>query len=369
MKMLSLFLLISSLGACTLKDAGGKADELTMLVGTYTDGTSKGIYTFRFDQQTGSSSALDSVELPNPSYLTVSDNRKFVYAVSEMNDNTAALNTLAFNPESGSLRLVGKQLTHGADPCYVVANDRMVLTANYSGGSLSVFPLNADGTTAPADTLFHGQATGPDKIRQITPHIHCTAFSPDGDYVFATDFSADRILRFAVTSKGLSATPEDTAIPVKPDSGPRHLTFAPDGKHAYAIGELSGEITAFAYADGNLTTLQTIAADTTGARGSADIHVSPDGKFLYASNRLKAERRRDSHLRHTPAGRHARAHRLSTDRHTPAQLQHHAEWQIPACGLQGQQCDSSLRARLAKRQAERHASRHPHGQACLHRVR
>ena len=287
MKMLSLFLLISSLGACTLKDAGGKADELTMLVGTYTDGTSKGIYTFRFDQQTGSSSALDSVELPNPSYLTVSDNRKFVYAVSEMNNNTAALNALAFNPESGSLRLVGKQLTHGADPCYVVANDRMVLTANYSGGSLSVFPLNADGTTAPADTLFHGQATGPDKIRQITPHIHCAAFSPDGDYVFATDFSADRILRFAVTSKGLSATPEDTAIPVKPDSGPRHLTFAPDGKHAYAIGELSGEITAFAYADGNLTTLQTIAADTTGARGSADIHVSPDGKFLYASNRLK----------------------------------------------------------------------------------
>ena len=289
MKALLFLLPTLCIGACAPKVAAPHNDELTLLVGTYTYGTSKGIYSFCFNQQTGESEPLDSVALTNPSFLTVSDDRQRVYAVSETNDSTAALHTLALNPEDGSLRLLNKQLTQGTDPCHVAVNPNMVLTANYSGGSLSVFPLREDGTAAPVDTLFHGQATGPDTVRQNEPHVHCSAFSPDGKSVFVTDFSADRILQFAVTPNGLIAHSTNPAIPVKPDTGPRHITFAPDGKHAYVIGELSGEVTAFAYADGQLDTVQTIAADTTHARGSADIHVSPDGKFLYASNRLKED--------------------------------------------------------------------------------
>lgn len=289
MKALLYFLPALCIGASAPQVADTHADELNLLVGTYTHGTSKGIYTFRFNQQTGENRPLDSLTLPHPSFLTVSEDGRRVYAVSEMNDHTAALHTMAFNPTDGSLRLLDKQWTRGTEPCHVVANQKMVLTANYGGGSLSVFPLRADGTAAPADTLFYGEATGPDKARQLTPHIHCAMFSPDGKYVFATDFSADRILRFTVTPHGPAPLSSPTAIAIKPDSGPRHLTFAPDGKHAYLISELSGEITVFAYADGRLTALQSIAADTTGARGSADIHVSPDGKFLYASNRLKED--------------------------------------------------------------------------------
>ena len=287
MKTLPLLLLACSIGSCTTRPSAGGADDLALLVGTYTDGNSRGIYSFHFDGNSGESRLLDSVALPNPSFLTVSDDRKHVYAVSEMNDSTAALNLLDFNPSDGSLRLLDRRPTFGADPCHVATNGRLVLTANYSGGSLSVFPLQADGAMTPADALFHGTTGGPDSIRQIVPHVHCTVFSPEGKFLFATDFSADRLLRFDVTAQGLTPSPDSTFVAVEPDSGPRHLTFAPDGRHAYLIGELSGRVTAFAYEAGRLTPIQTIAADTTGARGSADIHVSPDGRFLYASNRLR----------------------------------------------------------------------------------
>ena len=177
----------------------------------------------------------------------------------------------------------------GADPCYVATNGKEVLTANYSGGSMSIFPLKKNGSLEPVDTLFEGSTGGPDTERQATPHVHCTVFSPDGKYIFATDFSADRILRFVIHPKSIIPHPSAEAIDVDPNSGPRHLTFSPNGKYAYLISELSGNITAFSYLDGKLEKIQTIAADTLRARGSADIHLSPDGKYLYASNRLKGD--------------------------------------------------------------------------------
>ena len=137
------------------KGTNGDQDELAMLIGTYTNGSSKGIYTFRFNQETGTAVPLSSAALPNPSYLVPSEDGEFVYAVSEMNDSTAALSSLAFDRETGELRLLNTVPTFGADPCYVATNGREVLTANYSGGTMSVFPLQKDGTLAPADTLCH----------------------------------------------------------------------------------------------------------------------------------------------------------------------------------------------------------------------
>lgn len=286
-----LFLMLGlATAACSPRKAGktdNGNDELTMLVGTYTDGESKGIYTFRFNQSTGNATVLSSIEVPNPSYLVPSEDGRFVYAVSEMNNRTAALNAFSFDKATGQLRLLNRQLTMGADPCYVSTNGKEVLTANYSGGSMSVFPLKKDGSLEPADSLFEGSTGGPDANRQATPHVHCAVFSPDGNYIFATDFSADRILRFVMHPKSLIPHPSAEAIEVEPDFGPRHLTFSPNGKYAYLIGELSGNIVAFSYLEGKLEKIQTISADTLRARGSADIHLSPDGKYLYASNRLK----------------------------------------------------------------------------------
>ena len=279
-----------SITACVPKKAAGESqDERVMLVGTYTNGTSKGIYTFRFNQETGVAVPLDSIELPNPSYLVPSGDGKLIYAVSETNDSRAALNTLSLNQSTGGLRLLNTELTHGADPCYVATNGKAVLTANYSGGSMSVFSLRANGVPAAMDTLFEGSATGPDALRQATPHLHCTVYSPDGKYIFATDFSADRILRYVLPADGIIPRLSTESTAIEPGSGPRHLTFSPDGRHAYLITELSGKVLAFRYEDGHLEQIQAIVADTVSARGSADIHLSPDGKYLYASNRLKED--------------------------------------------------------------------------------
>lgn len=271
------------------KESGDNQAELAMLVGTYTSGSSKGIYTFRFNQETGATVALTSAALPNPSYLVPSADGKLVYAVNEMNDSTAALSALSFDRKTGELRLLNTVPTFGEDPCYVATNGREVLTANYSGGTMSVFPLRKDGTPASVDTLFQGSATGPDALRQATPHIHCAVFSPDGKYIFATDFSADRILRFVLHPDDPIPHLSLEAVNIEADSGPRHLTFSPDGKYVYLITELSGKVIAFSYNDGQLEQIQTITADTVAARGSADIHLSPDGKYLYASNRLKED--------------------------------------------------------------------------------
>lgn len=292
MKSLLYFMLGLTIMGCSPRKAdkaNSQSNELTMLVGTYTDGSSKGIYTFRINQTTGKTVTLSMVEVDNPSYLAPSADGRYVYAVSEMHDTTAAINAFSLNKESGKLLLLNRRPTMGADPCYVATNGNSVLTANYSGGSMSVFPLEKDGSVGVVDTLFEGSTGGPDIDRQATPHVHCAMFSPDGKYIFATDFSADRILRFALHPKSTTPHLSAEAIEVEPNSGPRHLTFSPNGKHAYLISELSGNITAFGYEDGKLNIIQTIAADTLRARGSADIHLSPDGKYLYASNRLKGD--------------------------------------------------------------------------------
>lgn len=279
------FALISLTGCAT----GDRKEQgwLTMLAGTYTDGGSHGIYSFRFNQETGDCEALDSLEMKNPSYFTLSTDGKLVYVVSETNDEQASLNTIGLNAQNGSMKLLNSIPTQGADPCYVATNGQIAVTANYSGGSMSVFCLKQDGEATALDTLFLGDTGGPDLTRQDTPHVHCTIFTPDSQYVLATDFSADRILTYQLTEGGLADN--GIAAIVSADSGPRHLVFSDDGRFAYLMSELSGKVTVFSYSDGRLEQLQEIVSDSVGARGGADIHLSPDGRFLYSSNRLKAE--------------------------------------------------------------------------------
>lgn len=229
---------------------------------------------------------LDSLQLQNPSYLTISDNGKLAYAVSETNNEKAALNVIRLS-KNGGMKLLNTEVTAGADPCYVASNGSVAVTANYSGGSMSVFNLNSQGEKAALGTRFLGATGGPDRSRQEVPHVHCACFTPDGGYILATDFSADRILSFRL--KGQKVVANGVAATVSADSGPRHLVFSRDGRFAYLMSELSGKVTVFAYAQGRLKQLQEITSDSVGARGGADVHLSPDGKFLYASNRLKAE--------------------------------------------------------------------------------
>ena len=262
-------------------------EKVMMLVGTYTDSGSKGIYSYYFNQKTGETEALNSLALKNPSYLTISRDGRLVYSVSETNDERASLNTIRLNPKTGEMQLLHSVVVMGGDPCYVATNGKTVLTANYSGGSMSVFSLNQQGTRSELVTRFLGTTGGPDLTRQDMPHVHCACFTPDGKYALATDFSADRILSYRLMGQKVVAN--GIASSVSADSGPRHLIFSKDGRFAYLMSELSGKVTVFRYAEGRLERLQEIVSDSVEARGGADIHLSPDGRFLYSSNRLKAE--------------------------------------------------------------------------------
>lgn len=263
------------------------SDELTMIVGTYTGGTSKGLYSFRFDQHTGTATPLSHTEIKNPSYFTVSNDGKQIYAVSELGEQEAAVTAFDFDATQGTFKRRNTERTFGADPCNITTNGQVVVTANYSGGNVSIFPLRKDGTLEPMSTIEQFKGKGMDPKRQTKPHLHCVIFSPDGKYLFANDLGTDHIYRFDHLTH-LKLNPSAT-LTLKAGSGPRHLTFAPNGKQAYLINELSGTVVVFDYKKGKLTPKQEIAADTVNAQGSADIHVSPDGAFLYASNRLKAD--------------------------------------------------------------------------------
>ncbi len=261
-------------------------ESVTMLVGSYTYGGSRGIYSYRFNQVTGEAEALDSLAMTNPSYLTIAADGRLVYAVSETNDASASLNVIRLNKDGG-MQLLDTKPTEGGAPCYVATRGQTALTANYSGGSMSVFSLSQNGTKAELTTRFLGAIGGPDLTRQQVPHVHCACFAPDGQYALATDFSADRILSYRLTAQGVIAN--GVAADVSSDSGPRHLVFSNDGHFAYLMSELSGKVTVFRYKEGRLQRLQEIVSDSVGARGGADVHLSPDGKFLYSSNRLQAE--------------------------------------------------------------------------------
>lgn len=287
---LLLISMLSSACTSTKRNNSSNEAELTMLVGTYTspDG-SKGIYTYRFNEEDGSYVPLEVAETSNPSYLALSEDGRYVYAVNENEGDDAAVTAFALNKEDGSLKLLNARKTVGGAPCYIMTDGKRVATANYSGGNISVLPIRYDGSLDTLHALYEGGVGGTDMSRQTDAHVHCVHLSPDSNYLFATDFSADRILKYAINSKDEKLFPSADTIQLAPESGPRHLIFSKNGKYAYLINELSGMVDVFNYNDGRLTAVQHVVADTLAARGSADIQLSPDGRYLYASNRVKGD--------------------------------------------------------------------------------
>ncbi|MGF6723938.1 6-phosphogluconolactonase [Paraburkholderia sp. GAS41] len=275
-----------------------------MIVGTYTGGKSEGIYVYRFDTKTGEATPVSVAKTVNPSYLVVSSDRRHVYSVNELpGDNGPAsqrggISAFGFDRVSGQLTFLNKVSAEGNDPCYlkISPDGKYLLTANYSvaadpGGSFAVFPLQADGQVGQAVLTVHHEGGGPVKGRQDNSHVHSTVFSPDGQYLFAQDLGADKLYSYRYTpdgSRGLFGPTEWRYTDVKAGSGPRHLVFGPDGKYAYLTSELAATVSTFRYDDGKLTLLQVSPLTEPGFKGqvgAAAIHLSPDGRFLYATNR------------------------------------------------------------------------------------
>lgn len=273
------------------------SDPLYMLVGSYGPADQEGIKVYKFNQATGEGQYVSGVKgISNPSYQTVSKDGKRVYSVGEDDGGTACANALTFDAATGTLTLINSQPTQGATPCHIALSpeEDYVVTANYNGSNISLFPLDEEGRLKPGQTIgFEG--SGPDKERQAIPHLHFVYFTPDNHYLLANGLGTDRIHRFPLNTrqKGSNTPLVDrqraSDIRLTPGSGPRHAVFSADGRFAYLITELSGEVMAFTYDGDSLSLMQTIQADRLDARGSADIHLSPDGRFLYASNRLKGD--------------------------------------------------------------------------------
>lgn len=274
-----------------------KGKEYHLIIGTYSNADkSNGIHVYRFNSQTGEfSTTLPPTVQANASYLAISKDRKNLYAVSEAGQGNGSVNAYAFDPSSGKLTFLNSVNSEGDHPCYVSVDDKkkFVFVGNYSGGNLLSVPIKADGSLGTDVQNIKHEGSSVVKDRQEKPHVHSVVLSPDQKYLMVPDLGADKVFQYKVNiTKPQALTPAPSPFAsVKPGGGPRHLTFHPNGKYAYLILELQAAVEAFDYSNGNLEHKQTITMikpGFTGGVSAADIHVSPDGRFLYASNRKDA---------------------------------------------------------------------------------
>ena len=278
--------------ACTSMKQKETMEKMYLMVGSYATPEEEGIKVYAWDGEKGEAAYVSGLKgISNPSYQVVSADGKRVYSVGEDDGLTSTAHALLFDKSQGRLTLMNTQLTQGGAPCYInlSPHEDYVVTANYMGGSISVLPLEMSGRLGENVSTFAFEGEGVLKERQSQPHLHCVEFTPDGKFLLANDLGTDKIHVFPLAADGKLDEKATFGVELEAGSGPRHLCFSKDGRFSYLINELSGKVTVLSYEGETLTPIQYIEADTVNAQGSADIHLSPDGKFLYASNRLKAD--------------------------------------------------------------------------------
>ncbi|WP_372933723.1 lactonase family protein [Mariniphaga sediminis] len=287
--------ILTGLILCVLFFPASSQEDLIqkIYVGTYTSEGAEGIYLCRFDGTTGEISLEKTFKgVEDPSFLTISPDRKHLFAVtrasSENEKPGGYVNAYRIQPD-GELEFINKQISHGAGPCHVDVspNGKYVAIATYSSGTTSLYGVNEDGSLKPASSTIVNQGSGPDKARQSAPHAHSIRFSRDGSQAFSADLGTDQLNIFDV-KKGELIPARQPFVKMAPGAGPRHFDFHPNNKVIYVINELNSTITSFKKNGKTWEELQTISTlpeDFTKRSYCADIHVSPDGRYLYGSNR------------------------------------------------------------------------------------
>lgn len=263
--------------------------EFIGYVGTYTKENSEGIYKFTLDTEAKKISNVTlAAKLNNPTYVTINRNNEYLYSVVKEGES-GGVAAYSINSKTGELTEENRQVVEGASPCHVSVDSRnhTVVTANYHKGTIESFEVNEDGTINPATSIMAHEGSGPNKERQEKPHAHYAGYTPDEKYVVGVDLGIDKIITYEIKDSVLT---EVNRLSVNPGSGPRHITFHPNGKYAYVMTELSSEVIVLTYnpAEGSFTELQYIStipkAFDENNQGSA-IHISSDGRFVYAGNR------------------------------------------------------------------------------------
>jgi len=279
--------------------------KFLVYVGTYTEEGSKsqGIYAYRYDAATAQLTPLGlAAETTNPSFVALHPNGKFLYAVNEVGNykgpNSGGVSAFAIDRSNGDhatgkLTFLNELPSRGADPCYITVDrtGKYVLVANYTGGSVIVYPILEDGRLGEASAFVQHTGHGVDPKRQEAAHAHSIDLSPDNRFAFVDDLGLDELLVYKFDATKGSLAPNDPPFAkVDPGAGPRHFVLRPDGKFAYVVSEMAHTVTVFSTdaATGRLQRLQTLPTlpkDFTGRNDDAEIQVHPSGRFLYASNR------------------------------------------------------------------------------------
>lgn len=281
-KLYQLLLLFSAVG--TLAQG-----NYNLIVGTYTNTCeSEGIYVYDYNTASGELELKGNTNgIVNPSFLTVSAGKEYIYSVNENGDDSK-ISSFSYTPGAGSVKLINQVPANGTDPCYIISDDKNIITANYSSGSITVFGRNEDGSVGTLKQTIKHKGSGK-TARQESPHVHMVRFSPDKKYIIAADLGTDKLYTYKYNPAADSAVLVlQKEKKVKEKSGPRHFVFNPNNSFVYLLHELDATLSAHYYGNDTLTTIQraTVAPATTGVKnGAADIHITKDGKFIYATNR------------------------------------------------------------------------------------
>lgn len=260
------------------------AQTTTLYVGTYTaKGGSDGIQCYEFDESNGQTSFKSTLKMSNPSFLAKSG--KVLYAVNEDNEGMVS----AVDLQTGAL--LNQLPTKGAHPCHVAVSSSLpvIVVSNYSGGSLTLFSINENGSLGQQEDFIQFNGSSVNTDRQSKSHIHSAFFAKDGKRLFVSDLGADLIYVYEVKeNSGRFTFHRIDTIAVKKGGGPRHVVVGADVKTLYSVLELTGELAVFQEKDGewkNTQILPIYATGFAGEHGAADIKISRDGRYIYATNR------------------------------------------------------------------------------------
>jgi 6-phosphogluconolactonase len=276
-----------------------KSENMLLYVGTYTEKGSEGVYVFNFNLKTGALSKLHTVkDVVQPSYLTVNKSRNYLYAVNELVEyegkKSGSVSAFAIDQKTGNLTFLNKQPSLGDAPCHISVsdNEKFVLVANYLGGNVSVYPIETGGKLGVSVDLEQHTGFGANKERQESAHAHSINLDSKNRFAIACDLGADKVFNYKFNDKTgeLVLNPAQNFYQPKAGSGPRHFAFHQNGKFAFLINELDCTITSLAFDSENgvlkeIQTVPTLPKSFTSPNTCADIHISPNGKFVYGSNR------------------------------------------------------------------------------------
>lgn len=273
-------------------------------IGTYTEpqnvpgAHSQGIYVYRMDAASGTLTPVGVAPCDrNPSFVAVHPNGRWLYAVHEVETFDGApgggVSAFALDPQTGLPQPLNQQLSRGSIPCHVNfdGSGRYALAANYVSGSVAMLPLDDDGRLQPASDVVAHRDLEMGVPADKTAHAHMVYLAPGQRWVYSPDLGLDRVIVYEPDAQTGRLRPHaDRALRTAHGAGPRHLDFHPNGRWAYLINELNGTLSALAYdkVDGGLRELQTVStlpAGYTGPVSCGDVHVHPNGRFVYGSNR------------------------------------------------------------------------------------